>query len=189
MDLIIAINNNDYELAKDAIARKANINYRDKDMILIVYAMNIAHLLYNDRFNICYLLIESGVDVSVRDSKNCSLLYGAVMYGDIRLVRFLYEKGLSPFDNSNEYKQSPMDIALKKHFYDAIILMTSHLKQDIRQVYLNYVLLKYIQEKNVTGVNYVIGLGADAKKPFFNGKSVYDIVSNNLELKDMLQYV
>ena len=189
MNLIIAINDNDYSLAQDAIAHGANINYSNKNIIMPIYAMNIAHILYNDDFKICYLLVDSGVNVNVKDTYNCSLLYGAVLYGDIRLIRYLYIAGLNPFDCDNKLKKSPMDIALLNQFYDAIIIMIEHLKPDIKQIYLNYILLKYIESKNLGGINYVIGLGADARKPFFNGKSVYDIVSVNVDLRDMLQYV
>ena len=189
-NLITAISTNDYDLAKYAVENGADVNYRDKNIIMIIYAINMGYWGYNSDFKISYLLLDHGIDVHVRDVNNCSLLYGAVLYKDVRLVRFLCSKyRLNPFDQMNSFNLSPLSLAIKSKFYDGLIEMIKIMKYGSKQVYLNFLLLKYAEEKNVGGINKVKELGVESRKPIFNGLSVYDMIRLNGDLSDMLQYI
>jgi ankyrin repeat protein len=178
-DLIISIAINDYNLAKDAINKGANINYNRKDFKLIIYAMNVAYYAYNKDFNICYLLLSNeDLNINVRDEDNYSLLHGAIFLNDIRLVRYLIK--LNPFDKDNIKNISPIELALQNKFYDAVIQMAIHIEpKELKRFFLNLVLLKYINENNITGINNVISKGANVNIPFFNGKSIFELIKES----------
>jgi hypothetical protein len=177
-------------LAKLAIENGADVNYLDRDIILIIYAINMAYWCYNHDFKISYLILENNINARVRDINNCSLLYGAVKYKDVRLVRFLCSRyKLDPFDQTNAFNLSPLSLAIKLKFYDGIIEMTKIMNHGMKQIYLNFLLLKYVEDRNVGGIDKAKNLGAKPRQPFLNGLSVYDMIYLKGDAYDMLQYI
>lgn len=91
IDLVQAVDKNDYESAKNAISKGADVNSTHH-----YYKTILDAALCKADLSIAQLLIENGADINEKNILGFTRLMTAAEYGKLNLVKFLLENGADP---------------------------------------------------------------------------------------------
>jgi len=108
----------------------------------------------------CVLQEVNSTNVNLFDYYGKSLMYYAIIFGNLRIVKLLYKKG-SRIDNIDEFNQSALLIAIYCENYDIIKFLLDH-KANVNEVfYGRSYLYRAILRNNVEMVKLLIDYKAD----------------------------
>lgn len=108
----------DLNLVKKIIKAGAPVNtFRDDTFTPLTYA------LYNKNIPLVKLLVENGADVNLKDGDGRWPLNDACSIGDLSLVKLMVSKGASVTVSDDEYKYTPLHLAIRSDSEDSLKLV------------------------------------------------------------------